>query len=274
LRHLRLTPWGTQYDNPNAVGFQTAPFTNTRTASNPLTGVWEVTVEASRSAAVTPSTFDLIGVLMGVSVDPALWTVDPAIVGTAYSQLYTFTNLFGAVTAGAVGGTLRSAFSATPTIASGDAPQVTFVNVPAGTTNIAASIGGASDPAADLDLFLFDCHTGTCVQKASSAGSSAVESVSFNSPAAGLWAVLVDPYAIPSGSTTYDYVDSFANAVFGAVSVTDPPALHAAGSSWSATASVTPLQVPDAGRFLLGSVQVKSGSTLLGQGQVRLENVQ
>ena len=51
-------------------------------------------------------------------------------------------------------------------------------------------------------------------------------------PAAGTWAVLVDGFAVPAGSTTYNYVDVFANAAFGSVSVTDGNALRPAGTTW------------------------------------------
>ena len=79
---------------------------------------------------------------------------------------------------------------------------------------------------------------------------------------------------MPAGTTAYDYIDAFAHPSFGSVSITDPPALHPSGSTWSATASTTPLAAPAAGRFLQGFVQVTSTSgSLLGSAEVRLKNV-
>jgi hypothetical protein len=148
---------------------------------------------------------------------------------------------------------------------------VYLVDVPAGSTSILARIGNSSDQAADLDLYLYDCHTGTCVLKSSSTSASANEAVSSATPAAGQWKVVVDPYSVPAGTAAYDYFDAFANAtLFGSISVTDPAALHANNSTWTAPASVTALAMPAAGRFLQGFVQVKSGTTLLGQAEVRL----
>ena len=37
--------------------------------------------------------------------------------------------------------------------------------------------------------------------------------MTINNPAAGTWAVLVDGFAVPAGSTTYNYVDVFAKAI-------------------------------------------------------------
>ena len=57
------------------------------------------------------------------------------------------------------------------------------------------------------------------------------------------------------------------------MSITDPPAAHANGASWSATASATALAAPASGRFLQGFVQVKSGTVVLGSAEVDLKNV-
>jgi hypothetical protein len=272
LRMLRYHPYGVGIGD-DALGFQTGGPTVSRTVNNPLAGVWQVVVEASRTSPANPGTFTLTASILGVDIDPTSWTVDPATVGTTYNQLFSFTNRLGAFTGGAVGTPLGSAFAGRPTIAAAGPQQIRDVNVTAGSTLISAQIGNASDNAADLDLFLFDCHTGSCVLKAQSTSGSAEEFVSSANPAAGLWKVLVDPFAVPAGSTAYDYVDVFANPAFGSVSITDPPALHATGATWSATASATANAAPAAGRFLRGYVQVKSGSSTLGQAQVSLKNV-
>ena len=272
VRLLRFHPYGVPFDSTDTTPYQTGG-TQSRTLSSPQPGVWEVTVDTSRTSSVSPATFTLSASILGVDVTPTSWTIDPATVGTTYNQSFSFTNRFGAFTGGAVGTALGSAFATRPTIAAGGAQQVYTVNVPAGSTSISARIGNASDQAADLDLFLFDCHTGPCVLKAQSTSGSANEAVSSANPAAGTWKVLVDPFAVPAGSTAYDYLDLVANPTFGAVSISDPAALHANGSTWTATASVTANTAPAAGRFLQGFVQVRSGSSVLGSAEVDLKNV-
>ena len=86
--------------------------------------------------------------------------------------------------------------------------------------------------------------------------------------------MLVDGFAVPAGSTTYNYVDIFANPALGTVAVTDVDAVHPGGSSWTAPGSVTAGAVPEAGRVLLGSVSVvtTTGFTV-GSAEVIVENV-
>ncbi|HSR26698.1 MAG TPA: PPC domain-containing protein, partial [Candidatus Eisenbacteria bacterium] len=269
IRVWRDSPQGLPIDTPV---FQTGG-TQTLNLANPQAGVWEVDVEVSRTSTVSPATFTITATIQGVDISPSPWVVDPTAVGTSYGQVMSFTNRFGAFTGGAVGTPLGSAFRARPSISAGGADQEYAVTVPAGSTSISASIGNPSDPASDLDLFLFDCHTGSCVLAASSTGSTATESVSVANPAAGAWKVVVNPFAVPAGSTAYDVFDVVANPAFGSISVTDPPALHGTGDSWTAAATAVAAAAPDSGRFLQGFVRVQSGTTVLGSSEVQLRNV-
>jgi hypothetical protein len=266
-------PYGVPFPNSTTgvTAYCTAPCTVSHTVSNPLAGVWEASVEVSRASTAQPTTFSQTASILGVDIDPTSWTVSPFTVGTVYNQSFSFTNRFGAFTGGAVGTGLSSAFSARPSISAGGAQQVYLVDVPANSTSILARIGNSSDQAADLDLYLYDCHANPCVLRGSGTTATANEAVSFANPAAGQWKIVVDPYSVPAGTAAYDYFDAFANAgLFGSITVTDAPALHANNSTWTAPASVTALAMPAAGRFLQGFVQVKSGTTLLGQAEVRL----
>ena len=146
--------------------------------------------------------------------------------------------------------------------------------VTAGSTSLRATIGSPSDPAADLDLFVFNCTTGTCVLAGQSADGDSEESVTIANPAAGTWVILVDGFNVPAGTTTYNYVDVFANPAFGAVSVTDANALRPSGSSWTVPGSVTANSAPASGRVLLGNVQVRTDTNVLvGSGDVIVQSV-
>ena len=65
----------------------------------------------------------------------------------------------------------------------------TTSTVTAGSTSLRATIGGTSDAAADLDLFVFNCTTGTCVLAGQAADGDSEESVTIANPAAGAWRV-------------------------------------------------------------------------------------
>jgi hypothetical protein len=280
IRFLRWHPWGLGVDsnavsncyNPSIGGCSTGSALS-RTVTNPQAGVWEVTVDARRNSDAVAAPFTLTATILGATVSPNPDVIPAATVGVPIARSYDITNLFGAFTGRAVGTALGSAFLATPTIAH-HAQNVTFVTVAAGSSSLRATIGSPSDPAADLDLFVYNCTSGTCLLAGQSADGDSEESVTINNPAAGLWAALVDGFSVPTGTTTYSYVDVFANAAFGSVAVTDANALRPAGSSWTVPGSVTANAATAAGRVLLGNVQVRTdANVLVGQGDVIVQSV-
>jgi hypothetical protein len=279
-RFLRFHPYGVGIDSnasnncySPAVAGGPACNPNSRTTTNPIAGVWEVTIEGRRTSDAADIPFTLTASILGATVSPNPDVIASATIGVPVARSYTLTNVLGSFTGRAVGTTFGSAFQATPTIAN-LAQQQYPVTVSAGSTSLRATIGSPSDPAADLDLFVFNCTTGTCVLAGQNADGDSEESVTIANPAAGAWAVLVDGFAVPSGSTTYKYVDVFVNTAFGSVSVTDANALRPSGSSWTVPGSVTANAAPASGRVLLGNVQVRTdANVLVGSGDVIVQNV-
>ena len=277
-RFLRWHPYGLGID-ANAVSncyVGSACSTgspNSRTTTNPLGGVWEVTVDARRTSDVDLAPYTMTASILGASVSPNPDVIASASVGVPVARSYTLTNLYGAFTGRAVGSTLGSASIATRTIADLAAQQFAVVVTP-GSTSLRATIGGTSDPAADLDLYVYNCTTGSCVLAGQSADGDSEESVTIANPAAGTWVVLVDGFAVPAGTTTYEYVDVFVNPAFGAVAVTDANAVRASNSSWTVPGTVTAGAIPATGRVLLGTVQVRTdANVLVGSGEVIVQSV-
>lgn len=278
-RFLRFHPYGvglesnasTSCYSPSAGSCVGSPLS--RTTTNPQAGVWEVTVEARRTSDADPVPFTLTASILGATVSPNPDVNPSATIGVPLARSYTATNLFGAFTGRMVGTTLGSARRGVFSIANLAQQQYPIV-VTSGSTSLRATIGGTSDPAADLDLYVFNCTTGTCVLAGQSADGDSEESVTINNPAVGNWLVLIDGYAVPAGTTTYNYVDVFVNPAFGSVSVTDSNALRASGASWTVPGSVLANAVPAAGRVLLGNVQVRTDTDILvGSGDVIVESV-
>jgi hypothetical protein len=129
-------------------------------------------------------------------------------------------------------------------------------------------IGGAGDPAANLDLTLFDCASGACVIAGSSNNPGFTESVSASNPAAGRWIAVIDGMAVPEGRTTYTYTDQV-DGRFGTVQVSDTPKNRPAGSSWTVPGTVT-VTTPANGRQLQGTLSVvdSTGATVATSGVV------
>ncbi len=275
VRFLRFHPYGVGIDANSTPNYYNPPVPGgatpavSRTVANPFPGVWEVVVEARRTSDVLTAPFSITASILGASVAPNPDTIASAAVGVPIERSYTLTNLFGAFTGRAVGTALGSAKLSKETIGN-LAVQSFTVQVPAGATSLRTTIGGTSDPAADLDLYVYK----GAVKVGESADGDSEESVTIANPPAGTYTVLVDAYDVPSGSTTYNYVDVFASPAFGAVAVSDANALRPAGSTWTVPGSVTANQAPAAGRVLLGAVQVRTDTNVLvGSGDVIVESV-
>jgi subtilisin family serine protease len=280
IRFLRWHPWGLAIDsnavsncyNPSIAGCTTGSALS-RTTTNPQAGVWEVTVDARRNSDAVSAPYQITASILGATVSPNPDVIPAATQGVPVARSYDITNIFGAFTGRAQGTSLGSAFLATPSIAH-LATQTFDVNVGAGATSLRVTIGSPSDPAADLDLFVYNCTGGPCVLAGQSADGDSEESVTINNPAAGLWRAVVDGFSVPAGTTTYNYVDVFAHASFGAVSITDANALRPAGGTWTVPGAVTANAAPEAGRVLLGLVEVRTDTNLLiGSGTVIVQSV-
>ena len=285
IRFLRFHPFGVGIDSNTSTVCYSPPVPGgacpgggptSRTVSNPAAGVWEVTVEARRTSDDLDATaFKLRATVLGASVSPNPDVIASAASGsTLLDREYTITNLFGTFTGRAAGSTFGSANIARPTIAN-LAQQQFPVTVTAGSTSLRATIGNPSDPAADLDLFVFNCTTGTCVLAGQNADGDSEESVTIANPAAGSWLVLVDGFAVPAGSTEYDYVDVFTNTAFGTIAFPDETnQVRPAGGSWVALGDISVGAAPEAGRVLLGQVRVLTDTNVLvGTGDVIIESV-
>ena len=284
IRFLRFHPYGVGIESnstPNCydppVGGCDAGDPHSRTLANPLPGVWEVAVEMRRTSDAAAAPFTLSASLLGVKATPASATVNPAAINTPYSHSFTFTSLFGAFTGNAVGGNLGSSLTATDSLAAGAPHDRREVFVPPGMTSVTLRIGNASDPGADLDLYVYRCAVanaplGSCLKVGQSADGDSEEAVTINAPVSAYYVADIDPFDIPSGSTTYQYFDSFAGPGLGSLTVTpiDPTVLHAPGSSWVVGTSTTALVAPAAGRNVTGTVTVVSGGAPLGSATVNL----
>jgi len=280
VRFLRFHPYGVGIESNSTINCYNPPVSGTcnptsRTVANPQAGVWEVTVEARRTSDTVTAPYSITASVLGASVTPNPLTVETATAGTPVTKDVALENLFGAFTGSAVGTTLGSAKRGTPTIANA-AVQTYDVDVTAGSTSLRATIGGTSDPAADLDLYVYRCASPSVCETlvGQAADGDSEESVTVANPAAGTYRVVVDGYAVPAGTTTYQYVDVFTNPAFGAVTTTDTNEVRPAGLSWTTPATVTAKLAPADGRVLLGNVHVRTDAkVLVGSGDVVVEQV-
>ncbi len=94
-------------------------------------------------------------------------------------------------------------------------------------------------------------------------------------PAPGTYTIEVIGYAIPAGSTAYDYQDVFFSAALGSVAVDgSAPVKLGTGDSTTVSGSVTAAAAAPEGREFFGQVQlVNARGTVAGLGSVKIEKV-
>ncbi|QYX80024.1 S8 family serine peptidase [Streptomyces akebiae] len=241
-----------------------------RSYANPQPGVWEIEVESRRTSPMLDNTYKLNFAVYSASFDPEVVTVPEAKVGTPTAASWKVTNGLAPVDGKLTGGPLGSAKTDRPTIATG-VTQTTTVEVPAGAEYLDVAIGNTSDTGADLDLYVFDA-AGT--QVAYEADGDSEESVSIPKPAAGTYTIEVVGYAVPAGSTAYDYRDVFFSSALGEVKVADTAVKLGTGGSTTVSGDVVAAAEAPAGREFFGQVQlVNARGTAAGTGSVRIEKV-
>ncbi|MFF9360821.1 S8 family serine peptidase [Streptomyces griseoluteus] len=276
-RFIAIHPYGTPVDNTSTPycynnyldGNGCKP--DVRSYADPQAGVWEVEVEARRTSPLLDNPYKLDVSVLGAVFDPETVTVPEARVGVPATASWKVTNKYAALDGKLVGGPLGSAKAARPAIKEGETATTT-VDVPAGAKSLDVAIGKVSDPAADLDLMVYDA-SGTEV--GSSADGDSEEAVSVPSPAAGTYTVKVVGYSVPAGSTDYDYRDVFFSDALGAVTVDgSAPVKLATGASATVTGQVTAAAEAPAGREFFGRVQlVNARGTVAGTASVQIGKV-
>jgi hypothetical protein len=72
---------------------------------------------------------------------------------------------------------------------------------------------------------------------------------------------LIDPFAVPSGSTSYTYSDAITNgALYGRVTASVAATARTSGAMWPVPASAKATATAGSGRFLRGSVNARLDS--------------
>lgn len=243
---------------------------NVRSFKDPTPGVWEITVEASRTSPSSRNGYHLAVNVYGATAaaEAKLGTLqlhEPAPVS------WEITNHLGEVRLAASTSPLSSRYTERPTIA--DKEQRYFaVVVPYGAGRFTARIANPADPSADLDLIV----TAGGVVLGSSADGDSDEEVIIDNPPPGYYTVWVDGYSVPSGSTRFDYTDEVAGNSLGTVGTTfTAPLALARGETKTVTAQVTAAGSAPEGRTLYGGLDlINTDGATVGQAGVTIEAVQ
>jgi hypothetical protein len=240
--------------------------------SNPMPGVWELIVENDNvfgelpTPLQTSANFRLSASIAGVEMSPAVLTVDAPSVEVVSPLQIVLTNRFGAFTGNIADSLLGSAFSDQPTLTANGPLQTYDIEIAPGTEFLSACIDGASDVAADLDLYLVDCTGPRPIIKDYGGGPKAQETVQATNPAAGTWKIVIEPFSIPSGKTTIKYRDIFTHRAFGAIKSADRSVERESGQKWKGQINIRKQAMPVGRRYLAGVIEVTSENitTIIG----------
>ncbi|GGJ97322.1 serine protease [Pilimelia anulata] len=274
-RFLAINPYGVPIDSSSSLNcytnFSDAKVCDPvrRSYAAPMPGLWEFTVESRRTSPTLDNPFSLTATALGIKVAPEVLTIPSAPANTDVPVKWSLTNTFAGTAVTGRAGPLGSLKSARPTIAVG-AEQRYTVDVPAGAQKFSATIGKPADLGADLDLAVE--FNGRVVGQAADGDSE--ESVTLASPAAGQYTVVVSGYAIPAGSTAYDYVDAYYAPALGSLRPAAGSLTLANGAKADLTGVLRTAGGPGADRKLTGDLElVTEFGTVVGRGTVVVNSV-
>ena len=211
--------------------------------SDPMPGVWEVrlsdladvstfdAMQAEKDEPVPPTAATLT--VSAIAVDVATAGTATAGGATAFTREMTLTNRMAAFNGSIAGMMMGSARRERPTIRAGE--QLMYeIDVPEGSASLLVRAGEIADSDADLDLYVIDCTGKECRTPQTDSDPIGDEIVTVQNPAAGKWKVMVDGASVPSGSTTFAYLDVVFNPAYGAVASADIAKEHKTGEEWKA----------------------------------------
>lgn len=235
-----------------------------RIVRDPTPGVWEVRLDD----VADTRTFDWKQAPKSEPLKPTPATVKVSTIAVdataadsgGVAEQLSFTNRMAGFKGAAESLPFGSARRERPTIREKEL-QVYEVDVPPGSALLLARASRASDPGADLDVYVFDCTGEECKGAGADGDERGDEVVLVENPAAGAWKVVVDGFSVPSGGTSYDYVDVVFSTAFGSVGVLDEAEQHDTGTTWTAEARLFGPAFLEEGRTPFAGVLLRSGGT-------------
>jgi len=204
---------------------------------HPAPGIWEILVsdvddtqnydwkQARKNEVVPPTEITLSVAALAVSASSV------AASDRANTNLW-ISNTMAAFTGAVVSAPAGSAHRETAQIKQ-KSQHVYGLEVPVGSTLLLVKVHPA-DTRADLDVYLFHCDKdgGQCEPMAADADPVSDEFVVVQNPKEGRWKVVVDAFAVPDASVSYDYLDAVLNPSYGTVGVMDVPQERVCNARW------------------------------------------
>lgn len=217
----------------------------------PEPGVWEISYVANNSPdvrmfderrpTVPPASvpFTLTASLLGADVSAPVSGSDSAMLASAGPATASVRNRFASFTGSVPTTSIASGYHNRETLRAG-AQQIHTVTVPEGSTALFANVRVVEGWAGDVDLYLFNCTSGTeCTPIRAATGSRGRQKTVFvPRPNAGVWKLAVDVADIGRDSVVVDYTDLVLNPAYGSSVTPDPIRRHESGDIWTVPLAV------------------------------------
>ena len=217
----------------------------------PLAGVWELT-----AGPVADPTFGGDSVQYRVAGDVEL--VVSALGGSAMdgSDALAFVNRLAPLAGAATVAELGARRVVMGTVDSSSAGPTYDLEVDSGTTSLRVAVEPTSDSLADLDLYLFDCTTGTCFLWDVDFVHGSRAELLVRTPRPGKWKAVIDPARVPRGTTAFTYTEVMTQPAYGTVTVDTSVTPRATRARWIERAMVHAGAAVPTGRELVLVVDV------------------
>jgi len=222
---------------------------------HPQPGVWEISLEpgAERDPGDSLQYHVPAQVELHASVGGAD-TAAPVMAGSGgagSSIAASWTNQFAALDRGATHGALGTLRTRSGEVDSTLPGPLYEVEVDSGSTTLRVQVTPA-DTTADLDLYLYDCSSGTCYLWDLDRSIRATKSHVVRAPHPGTWKVLIDPARVPGGKTRFTYTEILTHPKYGTATAVGAPARREVGEGWTDSVRVerAHTSVPDSTRLV------------------------
>jgi hypothetical protein len=195
-----------------------------RVVSNPDPGVWQITIDncdiSERPVRAGRASFTVTTALLGVAIQAADFGND-LLSGLSQTTQIRYTNSHGSFDGEIAKTGLASVFATNLTFTSTEPTQYEIDVVP-GTTRVGANVA-TREGTADVDLYLFDCTAGECTLRDFSTGTGSSEQVAVDSPTAGKWKVIIDPFRAGDRRNSFQYKDYLLHPAYGRIDAQNDP---------------------------------------------------
>src|SRR5207247_3497411 len=118
----------------------------------------------------------------------------------------------------------------TGTVDSSTAGPTYDIAVDSGTTSLRVAVQPTSDSLADLNLYLFDCTTGSCFLWDVDFVHGTRAELLVRTPRPGKWKAVIDPARVQGGTTGFTYTEVITHLSYGTVIIATTASVRATGT--------------------------------------------